>query len=273
MNSPIILFRAGNPEEERELEVAEKHFTVIRSRSNPVGANRLCVGRYAVLPLYQELVDDLAFQGSSLINSYAQHRYVADLRNWVEDEFLGTLTPKTWYRAEDVPQGEVGPFVVKGETNSRKADWRSHMYCPDRASISDRVWRLETDGLIGSGQQKIYVRKFEPFKRLLTGINDLPVTLEFRFFAVYGEVLCGAYYWSNYVDDLPEVPQVDPETLAFAKEVAAYLKDKIPFVVIDVAIDDNGRRRIVELNDGQFSGLSENTAESLYSSLANKLKP
>lgn len=264
MKRPIILFRAGTPPEEAELRIAERSFDVIRSRVQ-VQKDDLVIGRYSVLPFYQELEFDILFQGAKLINSHKQHRYVADLRNWVEDPFLGPLTAQTWYRVEDVPDSEPGPFVVKGATNSRKFDWKTHMFAANKAEAAAVAWRLYKDGLIGDDRQSIYVRKFIPFQRLMTGMNDLPITVEFRFFIAYGEVLCGAYYWSNYVEDLPGgVPQIDLIPTKFVEDIAKHLKNKINFVVVDVGIDDTGRPWIVELNDGQMSGESENDLDLLY---------
>jgi hypothetical protein len=261
---PVILFRAGTLHEEKELSIAEKHFPVIRNRVRAV-ADDLVIGRYSVLPEYKELENDIEFLGAKLINSYKQHRYVADLRNWVEDPFLRQITPKTWYRVEDVPDDEPGPFVVKGSTNSRKHDWKTHMFAKDKRAASEVAWRLYQDGLIGEDRQSIYVRKFVPFKRLMTGINDLPITVEFRFFVAFGEVLCGAYYWSSYADDLPDgLPKIDCIPVGFVEKIAAHLKDKINFVVVDVGIDESGLPWIVELNDGQMSGESENDLDTLY---------
>lgn len=45
-----------------------------------IPANALVVGRYAVLPFYDELYYDLFHKKSILINAPAQHRYLADIQ-------------------------------------------------------------------------------------------------------------------------------------------------------------------------------------------------
>lgn len=263
---PVILFRESIMEES-ELRAAEKVFLTFRERAKIVKGD-LVIGRYSVLPYFKELQNEVDYVGATLINSLKQHRYIADLRNWVED--LRELTPKTWYRLEEVD--EPGPYVLKGKTNSRKDDWKTHMFAADIQAAGQVYWKLATDGLIGGEKQDIYVRKFVPLKTLLVGLNNLPVSVEFRFFCAFGEVICGAFYWSNYVDDLPEVPDVNQVPKAFLQEVLRRIGDRAPFVVVDVALTAAGEWIVVELNDGQMSGLSENDPNLLYEGLLKVLQ-
>ena len=112
---------------------------------------------------------------------------------------LGDLTPATWDNLIHLPENKS--FVLKGQTNSRKSKWLSDMFAIDKKAAIEVYGRLSGDGLIGD--QKVYIREYVPLKTYLIGLNGLPITKEFRFFVAYGEILCGAYYWQNYVDDLP----------------------------------------------------------------------
>ena len=119
---PVILMRASLAEQV-ELEAARMYFHVLENRSDVLRLHhrpdgQVVIPRYSALPYYQELEYDMTSCGLSLINTYAQHRYVADLQNWYYD--FEDLTPKTWFRASDVPSTEEGPFILKGATNSRK---------------------------------------------------------------------------------------------------------------------------------------------------------
>ena len=264
---PVIFYRDVTIREQKgELEAAQKYFHCVSSRMQ-VHNGDLVIARYSCLPFYAELAKDLDFKGAFLINSYAQHRYIADLRNWYED--LQEFTPKTWFRLEDIPKNG-GPFFLKGETNSRKSEWDTHAYAKDFTAAGEVYSRLATDGLIGS--QNIYIRQYMPFRKLMTGIcGHLPITEEYRFFCCYGKLLCGAFYWSNYVDDLKEqggfTGDVNPQCESLCLKVLRRIGGKANFVVIDVAILENGEPMLVELNDGQMSGLSENEPETLYKSL------
>jgi len=115
----VILYRAYEFDfEEEELIAMKTHFHTVPNRTN-INPNSLVIGRYSVLPFYKELEEDLKINNSTLINTYEQHKYIADLQNWYAD--LHEYTPKTWFKLEDLPKEIKGSFVLKGETNSKKA--------------------------------------------------------------------------------------------------------------------------------------------------------
>jgi hypothetical protein len=270
---PVILYR-GKEFEEDELDAAKAAgFDCITSRMD-ILAGDLVIPRYSALPFYKELEHDVEFIGAKLINSYRQHRYVADLQNWYHD--LEDLTPRTWFRASDVPLGEPGCFVLKGETNSKKFQFKESMFAESRAHIGHVLGRLQDDSLIS--QQNIYVRKFERFKTYAWGLHGLPITREFRFFAAYGKILSGGYYWSSHIDQFLESghakEEFDPACVPteFLENVVACVSSQVNFVVIDVAQAMDGQWRVVELNDGQMSGLSENDPSVLYPALMKAIK-
>ncbi len=264
--SQVVLWRPHDPLDTREPEAIEKNFYLLKSRTDVLPGD-LVIGRYSVLPFYKELEDDVLNQEAKLINSYSEHQYVADLLNWSMD--LEDYTPYTWTRLEDLP--ERGPFVLKGETNSRKDKWKTHMYAETKADAV-QVWlRLMDDGLIGT--QNIYIRKYVPLAALAVGLNGQPITEEFRFFVCDGKILSGAFYWSSHVNELDNVPSADIVPLDWLDGVIAKVKDNIRFFVIDVAKTASGEWIVVELNDGQMSGLSENDPEVLYKNLRLHLNP
>lgn len=261
-----ILFRPGL-DEAGELDACCDHFFAVTSRAYiPEGS--FVVGRYSVLPHYQELERDLQARSQVLVNSYRAHRYVADLANWYED--FADVTPRTWFRPSDVPMDHPGPFVLKGATNSRKHLWDTHMYAPARSDVMTVWGRLADDSLIGD--QGIYVREYEPLERVDEGVRGLPITVEYRFFALQGKVLAGGWYWSNF-EDLEPTSTQRIHAHNFARGIAERVGNKCPFVVIDVARRDDGEWRLVELNDGQMSGLSCVDPEELYSNLKAALAP
>lgn len=243
----------------------------------------LVVGRYSVLPYYKEAAADIEHVGAQLINSVRQHHYIADMRNWVED--LGDLTPKTWYRLDEFTWDETtgeGPFVLKGQTNSRKDRWKTHMFAATKRDTTDVYDRLLNDGLLGQageGHQDIYIRQYVPLVTYARGIADLPITKEFRFFVARGQVLCGAFYWSHWGDTCLDQdptwkePDVNEVPLEFVEEAVRRIGDKATFYAIDFAQDTLGRWWVIDLNDGQMSGLSGNLPDRLYSRLASVLGP
>ena len=97
----------------------------------------------------------------------------------------------------------------------------------------------------------------------------MPVTKEFRFFVAYGKILCGDYYWQNYIDDLPEVPKVSDVPIDFLQKVIDRIGNKSNFYVIDVGQRQAGNCIVIELNDGQQAGLpGYHCATDLYYNLS-----
>jgi ATP-grasp domain-containing protein len=269
--SARIYYRKSLMEKE-ELEAAQKYFTCVDLISDlPVFGtemeyNRpLVIPRYSLYPFYQDQEREIRNMGHDLINNYEQHRYIADLQNYVYD--LKDLTPKTWTRLEDLP--DQGPFILKGETNSRKNNWNRDMYAIDKKTAIEVHSRLMDDGLIG--QQEIYIRQYEPMITFMTGLNGIPITKEFRFFVAYNQVISGGYYWQNYVDDLPSIPDPNEVPHSFLNDVIKRVNNQSNFFVIDVGQKVNGDWQVVELNDGCQSGLSCNDPNTLYQNLFKAL--
>lgn len=263
---PVILYR-GKEFEEQEFNAAfDAGFYCTDSRMM-IPKNSLVIARYSCLPFYQEQERDLEWSGSRLINNYAQHRYIADIGNWYPD--LKDLTPETWERTFEIPESEEGPFILKGETNSKKHLFATHMFAKTRGDIGRVLGNLLDDSLIA--QQKIYIRKFVPLVTYMKGINLLPVTKEYRFFVAYGQVVSGGFYWSSHVEDLKdlEVAIEPPECVPreFLDKVIQRIGHNANAITIDVAQLENGQWIVVELNDLQMSGLSENDPKKFYSEL------
>lgn len=260
--SPTILYRSYGMMEDAELVAAKKHFVTFKNRAQ-VGGGELVIGRYSVLPYYKELEEDLAYKGAKLINSHQQHRYVADLWNYVHD--LDGLTFRTWNTRQmtEIPDGI--PLVLKGETNSRKDLWNTHMFANNKQEAVQVLLNLSRDNLIG--QQEIYAREYVPLVRVTDNMQGPPVALEFRFFVAFGEVVSGGFYWSSHVGDLSSVPSPSQVPQEFLQKVIDQVKDKVNFFVMDVAKTQSGDWIVVELNDGQMSGLSENDPNVLYKNL------
>lgn len=269
--SICLLYRPGLSDENEE-QAARRHFPLHQLRAQiPTGS--LVVGRYACLPFYDELEQDLKLLGSTMVNSYRQHRYVADFEYYDD---LKDVTFPTWFRYEDVPPAlRNGPFVVKGRTNSRKFEWHTKMFAQNFTAAVRIGSELATDGLLGS--QGIVIRQFVPLETFETSVTGTPITNEWRLFYYRGQRLAHGYYWGN-IDDWAPVEQAradfEAQGLPFADAVAQRLVDKTPFVVIDIARTAQGHWQVVELNDGCQAGLNGVIdPEELYGNLAKALQP
>lgn len=250
--------------EKEELEAAQKHFPCV-SLLTDIEENSIVINRYSLYPFPLDQEREVLNIGAKPLNTYQQHRYIADLGNYVAD--LGNLTPKTWDRLVDLP--EEGPFVLKGETNSRKANWQKDMFASNKREAIEIHSRLSQDTLIG--QQKIYIRQYVPLVKYLDGIGGIPITKEFRFFVCKGEIISSGYYWQNYIEDLDESPNANEVPRNFIQKIIDIVSPNINFFVIDIAQAQSGEWIVIELNDGSQSGLSCNDPNELYSNLKKVL--
>lgn len=262
--NPVILYR-GTDFEREELEAASQFFKCTNRRPD-LQKDDLVIGRYSLLPFYADQAKDIDYVGAKLINDYNQHLYIADLGNYVMD--LGKMTPRTWQNLNDLP--DQGPFVLKGETNSRKSNWKRDMFAQNKKEAIEIHNRLVDDSLIG--QQKIYIRQYIPLVKYMDGINEMPVTKEFRFFVAYGQVLCGGYYWQNYVEDIGFTPSIEEVPKEFLQQAIDAVGSQSNFYTIDVGQAASGEWIVIELNDGQQAGLSCNDLLKLYQELSQAIK-
>jgi hypothetical protein len=272
---PVILFR-DSLAEEGELAVARRYLPVIHQRTD-AQAGELIIGRYSVLPYYDELERDLHHGGAALINNYRQHRYIADLEAWY-DHLVG-LTPRTWFQGPHELPAE-GRFILKGRTNSRKDRWKTLMYAEGRTAAVETYCRLMDDPLIAP--QGVVIREYVPLVAYpVENVSGAPVTCEYRFFILDGRVLARGFYWSTHVEELRE-RSCDFNTYLWGAEqwLNRHVLPRIPappagprFYVVDVALTQCHGFTVIELNDGQMSGLSEVCADTLYRELAQHLTP
>jgi hypothetical protein len=262
---PKILFRASLAEED-ELCIARKYFEVYESRTQ-IKPGDLILCRYSFLPYGDELEQDIKLLGAKLVNSYAQHRYVADLYSWYSD--LGPeYTPYTWFDPAVVLADEYsGSYFLKGETNSLKNQWKTHCVAKTKNDLMQVYFNLQGDSLIG--HQSICIRKLERLKTYLTSFTGQPITKEFRIFVYKGQVLAKGYYWTNYPEVMDEFkPDSNDIPADWLAEVIGKVKDHVPAFVIDVAQKEDGSWIVIELNDFCMSGLSGVSAEELYANLS-----
>lgn len=258
-----ILFRPDRDTED-EMKIAAKYFPVFTRRTE-IPDGFCCIPRYSALPYYRELQEDLKFRHSDIINTYAQHRWIANFEYY---EQLKDFTFETWTEADYRSSGYEGPVVVKGKTNSRKHTWNKSMYAenPKRALEISRT--LEEDTMIGT--QGTIFRRFVPLKTLEVGLFGLPFTNEFRFFFYKEHLLGHGFYWNNMCD-CPEKANLTNEGIEFAKSVASIAKNHTNFFVLDIAEKDTGGWILVEVNCGTMSGLSDISPDNLYSNLRGVL--
>ena len=265
-NKPHILFRPDKDTEE-EYEVAEQYLSISSSRVEiPRGSSVLC--RYSCLPFYEELERDLALLNCCLLQTYSQHSYVAGF-DYYHDVL--EFTPRTWFRLHEAKE-HGGPYVLKGRTNSRKHQWREKMFAQTFEEAVAVHIELANDPFIGP--QGIIVREYVPLRTFGVGLQGLPQTNEWRVFCWGTQVLCYGYYWSGAPEEFSLLGRESflKGGLELVSKVAERVSERVTFFVLDVAEKQDGGWTLIEMNDGQMSGLSECSAEALYQGLGRVLK-
>lgn len=86
-----------------------------------------------------------------------------------------------------------------------------------------------------TGDQGIIIREFLDLEVVEEGVSQ-PFFNEWRFFFYKGQMLSNGFYWTCS----EKMGQMNDAGLKFAQRVANVVKDKVPFVCIDIARLNNG---------------------------------
>lgn len=218
---------------------------------------------------YAELEAALAARGCTLLTGAAGYRRAHELPGWYEE--FGGLTPRSVWctlapgapapTADELaglaaPLGP-GPGIVKDFVKSRKHEWFEACYVPelaDREQLASVVGRfVELQGAFLTGG--LVLRAFEPF--VAGG--------EARVWWVEGEAVLTTAHPDT--PDTPNVPDRDPiRELPSLREAVGRLG--LRWVTTDLALREDGVWRVVEVGDGQVSGLPAGAeAGELFASL------
>lgn len=246
-------------------------------RRLPITDVGLLVYRGWMLPVesYATLVNGLAERDGTLINDPSAYRRTHELPGWYDT--LVDVTPRsTWIagmapfdpplvRAAIASFGD-GPIVVKDYVKSRKHDWDEAFYIPTASDwpvakrVVDRFVELQGPDLAGGLVFREFV-ELEPVGRHPR--SNLPLSREHRLFFLDGQLLAVGRYWEDaqYTDDVPV------ERLS---ELAARIDSR--FFVMDIAKSVAGEWIVIELGDGQVSGLPATVDPTIfYRDLARRL--
>ncbi|MFF0504378.1 ATP-grasp domain-containing protein [Streptomyces fimicarius] len=205
---------------------------------------------------YAELEAALAARGCTLLTGAAGYRRAHELPGWYEE--FGALTPRSVWCAlapgAPAPTADElaglaaplgpGPGIVKDFVKSRKHEWFEACYVPelaDREQLASVVGRFVElqDAFLAGG---LVLRAFEPF--VAGG--------EARVWWVDGEAVLTTAHPDT--PDTPNAPDRDPvRELPSLREAVGRLG--LRWVTTDLALREDGVWRVVEVGDGQVSGL------------------
>lgn len=221
--------------------------------------NRTMIYRGWMLDIeqYAKLHTALLFKGVELINTPEEYSFC----HWLPNSYkaIENRTPKTiWVSLEDFKDdglrdilGVFGnkPIVLKDYVKSAKHFWNTACFIPD-ASDTDKVmdtikeFRNVRDGVTGG----FVFREYVNLEKIgVHPLSKVPISKEYRLFFLRGKVINVSPYWEEGTYD-DEGPPVD-EFVDIARGIPSQ------FFSMDIAKTINGQWIIIELGDGQVSGL------------------
>lgn len=203
-----------------------------------------------------------------LINSPEEYERYHTLPEWYKD-FEGETAESIWECEGNVDsimrmsKSLEGSYIVKDYVKSRKHEWYDACYIPDitdtinTSKIINNFVQRQGESLVGG----IVLRKFEKLKQ--TGFHKksgMPISEEYRVFVYAGKVHIIDNYWKKDAD-----VNFSTEEFSWIESIAAKVRSN--FVTVDLARKEDGTLIIIELGDGQVSGLQEISEKEFYSSL------
>ncbi len=183
-------------------------------------------------------------------------------------EFIKELTPATNWIEGDADFEKIfeltknfkdDPIIVKDFVKSQKHNWKEACFIP-KASDKDSVKKIVSRFIELQGSELnvgLVFRKFEELDFLTNhSKSGMPLTKEFRLFFLNGKLTQTFNYWDegDYGNIKPELQQFED----IGKKV------KSNFFTMDIAKKKSGDWIIMELGDGQVSGLPDNADKNEF---------
>ncbi len=269
--------RAPEPAFEREVEAARKlgiefdlidHDALVAGRREEIAprlktlaTEELAVFRgWMMKPAqYQQLHALLLQRGRRLINTPEQYRHCHHLPE--SFAVIAEHSPRSVWSKGVPSMNEVmrllapfgdQPVIVKDFVKSQKHAWAEACFIPnasDRQHVERVVRRfVELQGV--DLNEGLVFREFVELERV--GVHPksgMPLSREFRQFFLDGQPVLGFKYWDEADYSSESSP---PEWL---RSVAARIESR--FFSMDIARRTNGEWLIVEVGDGQVTGLPD----------------
>lgn len=217
---------------------------------------------------YERLYSRLTEKNIRLINSpeeYAHTHYLPYSYSVIRE-----MTPKTVSLPTDsqvkfekvnelLTDFGTSPIIVKDYVKSEKHYWKEACFIPDASdkktveSVTNKFLELRGSSL----NKGLVYREFVDLEFLTDhSKSEMPLTKEFRLFWLNGKFMTAFKYWDEGDYQGIQPPVADFETIA--KNI------KSNFFTMDTAKKKGGEWIIIELGDGQVSGLPDNANKSNF---------
>jgi len=226
---------------------------------------------------YEKLYNELLSKNYKLINDPIEYANCHYLPNSLQ--FIAKYTPKTIFQKIEneesitilIENSKIfsgKPVIIKDFVKSEKHYWNTACFVENsddveklRATI-DNFIKLRGDFL----NEGIVIREFVELNKLTNhSKSGMPLSEEYRLFFFRKELSCVYKYWEEgiYCDNKIDTLRLEE----LAKNISSN------FFTMDVAKDKNEKFIIIELGDGQVSGIPENEDKNeFYKNLMYMIK-
>jgi len=216
---------------------------------------------------YTLLFDALQAKGYTLINTPEQYRQCHYFPYWYD--VLQPYTAESVYIAAPIERQHIintlhsfgkAPLIVKDYVKSRKHEWNEACFIPDAAdtenalAVIDCFTERQGTDLCGG----IVLRKYLSLEMI--GAHDksnMPIAKEIRVFCFRHKPFATISYWSG-----EDAMVTLPDTL-----IQACRALNSNFYTIDMALTTEGQWIIIEVGDGQVSGLQGYDEKRFYENM------
>lgn len=223
--------------------------------------------------MYELFYNLLLGKGIQLINSPKEYAKYHLLPGWYSD-FEGATPFSIWNESRDIraalelTEGLEGAFVVKDYVKSRKHEWHDACFIKDISDKED-TFRVINNFINRQGSNLeggVVLRKFESLKSMGRHKDSgMPISEEYRVFVFKGEILISDNYWSDN-----EEVNISEDEYIWIESISGKIESN--FVTIDLARKTDGKLIIMEMGDGQVSGLQQIDAYEFYGAFQNQGK-
>lgn len=216
---------------------------------------------------YERLYDELVEKNIFLINTPKQYAHCHCLPNWYND--FKEVTPFSVWSGDTAFQSlyslleQFGdePIIVKDFVKSRKHEWYDACFIRSAAATRDALRVIYTflerqaDDLVG----RIVLRKFEEL--IFRGYHPesgMKLSEEYRAFFLGGKLVRLMEYWRE---------STGGSGLTHSeREWLEELAERVPsnFFTIDIARKEDGSLIVMEIGDGQVSGIQDEMVHEFY---------
>lgn len=214
---------------------------------------------------YADIFNGLKEKGIHLINTPEEYQKYHHLPEWYKQ--FEKETPKSiWTQGKQLKSllsqtNQInGSCIVKDYVKSRKHEWHDACFIKDIKDIDNLVTVInnfverQANNLTGG----IVLREFENLNSIgFHDISGMPISEEYRVFIFKKHILVMDNYWSKNANQILSESEIE-----WIQSLIERIESN--FVTIDLARKENGTLIVMELGDGQVSGLQEIDPKYFY---------